>query len=102
MKQVVGSEISSHILVYLDLIEYLWHLDAASVGFSCRLPIFPREKRGKVQIMGAIGKKKKKMKMSDPERSSRRAERRLNRSGCLLGKLQITFVSEHNQSCTVI
>lgn len=60
MKQVVGSEISSHILVYLDLIEYLWHLDAASVGFSCRLPIFPREKRGKGQIMGAIGKKKKK------------------------------------------
>lgn len=101
MKQVVGSEISSHILVYLDLIEYLWYLDAASVGFSCRLPIFPREKRGKVQIMSAIGKKKK-MKMSDPERSSRRAERRLNRSGCLLGKLQITFVSEHNQSCTVI
>lgn len=83
------------------LIEYLWHLDAASVGFSCRLPIFPREKRGKVQIMSAIGKKKK-MKMSDPERSSRRAERRLNRSGCLLGKLQITIVSEHNQSCTVI
>lgn len=41
------------------LIEYLWHLDAASVGFSCRLPIFPREKRGKVQIMGAIGEKKK-------------------------------------------
>lgn len=101
MKQVVGSEISSHILVYLDLIKYLWHLDAASVGFSCRLPIFPREKRGKVQIMSAIGKKKK-MKMSDPERSSRRAERRLNRSGCLLGKLQITIVSEHNQSCTVI